>query len=522
VVTNLVHSGKYAGYYYITSNPTAGWVRDYWSVDWGSWGSRPTTKDFIVNAWVYVPTVNMTGPVSFITVGFDGYNPITVDIDRQTLPHRYLKLWNSIFTTTDGYQTVSPMVEFPFDKWVDLQLEVHLRPSTELSNVILYQDGVKIIDFKSYSLSAQAPTLLNMHFGLYAGNGQGAFAVYNDDLQMFDLSASTTSTSSTTTSSTTSTSSTTTGTSTQTIGTGVNYDNYINGYARAFQFTASASGTVSKVGLNVRTASGNVITAIYDDSSNSPNNLLGASASTAAASGWNDLALTTPVYITSGSKYWLACQISASALYVYDDYGTNTYYKRSWTYGSFPSPFGGSASPNLTINMRITYAQTTTGTTTTMSVSYSIVGGGTPTAPVFNYVLNGAAKSLTLSQASTSVSVDPGTTWSITANPLSSSSSTQRWYSNEPLTGTASSVTLVFSFYRQFYLTMQVSSSAAGSVAPGSGWYNVGQTVTINPTAKTGHGFQSWTGTGTGSYTGTSVSATITMNSAITETAKFS
>jgi hypothetical protein len=254
---------------------------------------------------------------------------------------------------------------------------------------------------------------------------------------------------------------------------------------------------------------------------------------------------------------------------------------------------------------------TTAPSTVTMTVSYSIVGGGSPTAPVFHYVLNGAAESLTLSKTSTALLVDAGTTWSVTPNPLGGSSSSQRWYSNQPLTGTASSTTLVFVFYRQilqtlsysvrgggsgysapsfqanqfgspfpvtltktaarywfdygsswtvgpnplvgststerwlttqattgsiagiinswhaftfqhqFYLTMQASPSGAGSVNPSSSWYNAGQKVTIKATAKSRHGFLFWSGTGAGSYTGTSATATITMNSAITETADF-
>jgi hypothetical protein len=241
-----------------------------------------------------------------------------------------------------------------------------------------------------------------------------------------------------------------------------------------------------------------------------------------------------------------------------------------------------------------------------MSVSYSVVGGGIPVAPVFHYILSGVTQSLTLTLTSRSVLVDPGTTWSVAPNLLGGSSSSQRWYSNQALTGTASSTTLVFVFYRQmlqalsysvsgggsgyspptfqanqfgaanpvaltntatgywydygspwtvtnpldgstlderwfttqattgsitgsatrfftyqhqFYLTMQVTPS--GSVSPNCGWHNAGQRLTISATANSGYGFLFWTGSGAGSYTGTSVPATITMNSAITETANF-
>ena len=158
-------------------------------------------------------------------------------------------------------------------------------------------------------------------------------------------------------------------------------------------------------------------------------------------------------------------------------------------------------------------------TQVTMTVSYSVIGGGSPTAPSFHYVLMGASKSLTLTKTATKVSVDSGSTWSVSPNPLGGSSSSQRWYSTQPLTGTASTTTIVFSFQHQYYLTMKVSGP--GSVTPISGWQNAGVTVTIKATPNSGHKFKSWAGTGAGSYTGTSASHTITMNAAITETATF-
>jgi hypothetical protein len=154
-----------------------------------------------------------------------------------------------------------------------------------------------------------------------------------------------------------------------------------------------------------------------------------------------------------------------------------------------------------------------------MTVSYSVVGGGSPTAPVFKYVVKGVSKSLTLSKTGKAVSVDAGSTWSVTPNPLGGSSSSQQWISTQTLTGTASAATIVFAFQHQYYLTIKVSGP--GSVTVSSGWYNAGQSVTIKATPNSGHKFKSWTGTGAGSYTGTSASHTITMNAAITETATF-
>jgi hypothetical protein len=262
--------------------------------------------------------------------------------------------------------------------------------------------------------------------------------------------------------------------------------------------------------------------------------------------------------------------------------------------------------PNNAVTISATFTPVSSQTVT-MTVSYSIAGGGSPTAPSFTYIQNGATKTLKLTKTATTVTVDSGSTWSISPNPLGGSSSTARWASNQLQSGTASSVMIVFAYYHQYwtkvsfsvtggsgysppvfqsnlfgsptpvtltntasgywfdagspwtvsnpltgstaavrwfttqktggtlggsasyafsyqhqyYATIVVPPSGAGSVSPGSNWYNAGQRLTIRATAKTGHKFLSWTGTGAGSYSGNNSSATITMNSAITETANF-
>jgi hypothetical protein len=156
----------------------------------------------------------------------------------------------------------------------------------------------------------------------------------------------------------------------------------------------------------------------------------------------------------------------------------------------------------------------------TMTVSYGVVGGGLGySAPVFHYILNGVPQTLTLTTTPAAVSVDVLSVWSVTPNSLTGSTSSERWFSTQLLTGIAIPITLQFQFQHQYYLTMQVSGP--GSVVPSSGWQNAGLTVTVTAIPKPGHTFNSWTGVGTGSYTGTNNPATITMNSAITETAKF-
>lgn len=159
----------------------------------------------------------------------------------------------------------------------------------------------------------------------------------------------------------------------------------------------------------------------------------------------------------------------------------------------------------------------------TMTVSYAIIGGGTGySAPTFNYVQYGLSKTKTLTTTAVGVSVDSGSTWSVTPNPLAGSTSIEQWIASQPTSGTASSSQIiVFTYQHQFYLTMQASPSGWGTVSSSSGWQNAGATVTIQAAPNPGYGFSSWTGIGTGSYTGTSNPSSVTINGPIAETANF-
>jgi phospholipase C len=181
---------------------------------------------------------------------------------------------------------------------------------------------------------------------------------------------------------------------------------------------------------------------------------------------------------------------------------------------------GGSSESSTSFALTVTPSSSCQPPTpVTMTVSYSVAGGGTPSAPAFNYVSNGVSKSLPLKTTAQPVSADSASTWSVTPNPLTGSTSSERWCSSQPLSGRATATTIVFTFQNQFPLTMKANGQ--GKVMPTSGWKNAGVKVTIKATANSGHKFKSWTGSGTGSYTGTSASHTITMNAAITETATF-
>lgn len=96
-------------------------------------------------------------------------------------------------------------------------------------------------------------------------------------------------------------------------------------------------------------------------------------------------------------------------------------------------------------------------TQVTMTVSYSVVGGGSPAAPTFSYVGDGEKKTYTLSMSPADIQVDQGSPWSVAPNLLSDSTSHDRWYSNGTLNGTASTQTILFLFYHQYLQTLSYS-----------------------------------------------------------------
>ena len=110
-----------------------------------------------------------------------------------------------------------------------------------------------------------------------------------------------------------------------------------SGWIYTTPFTAVSTATVTKVGINVGTAAGNIMVAIYSDSSG-PSTLLGQSASTQSLSGWNDLPLVSTVSVSVGVTYWFALQASSATLAIH--YAKPSTYYTSFAYAAFPNPFG--------------------------------------------------------------------------------------------------------------------------------------------------------------------------------------
>jgi len=194
----------------------------------------------------------------------------------------------------------------------------------------------------------------------------------------------------------------------------------------------------------------------------------------------------------------------------------------SWTVTGASCSSGSTSNPcTFTMpNNAVTVSATFTSAVT-MTVSYSVLGGGTPTAPTFNYVQLGIDMTLTLTGTPTAVQADQGSSWSVT-NPLQGSTTSERWWTAQPAKGKATSTkTISFMYEHQYHLSMNTNPPTEGTVTPKSGWQNSGASVSIQATPNTNFAFVSWTGSGTGSFTGTGNPATITLNGPISETAKF-
>jgi len=164
------------------------------------------------------------------------------------------------------------------------------------------------------------------------------------------------------------------------------------------------------------------------------------SASPAIGSYWYDAGSSVPISATAASGYVF----------------------QSWVGSGTGSYSGTENSASITMSDPITETAKFV-VQVTMTVSYSVLERGTPTAPVFNYVQGGVSKQYTLTTTATAISVDSGSTWSVTPNPLSGSGASERWYSSQTLSGTASTTTTLFTFHHQHLQILSYALSGDGS-----------------------------------------------------------
>ena len=295
--------------------------------------------------------------------------------------------------------------------------------------------------------------------------------------------STTTTTATSTSTSTASTSATTTSSSTSTTigGTGSHGTfgaNVLDGDA----ITASASGTLSSVGINVYAAYGHIRGAIYstyNSTSKKFGGLLGQSGSTTAVTGWNDLSISGSVSITQGTTYYIAFQADSSNLNTYFNNG-GTYYHVAYTYNAFPDPSAPLAAGSITDNMRIICTPTTTTTTSSTSTTLSpaTVSITLTANPVGSIVVNGTT--YTSQQTFTWI---PGSLHTISANsPVPGASGTQYvWASwadggnqSRTITTPSSPTTYTANYQIQYQVTYSQTGCSLPVSLPATEWVNAG------------------------------------------------
>ena len=105
----------------------------------------------------------------------------------------------------------------------------------------------------------------------------------------------------------------------------------------------------------------------------------------------------------------------------------------------------------------------------TLTVSFSVVGGGSGSStPTITYVLAGQTETYPLAGTPTAITVDAGSSWSVSPNLLTGSTTTERWISNNTLAGTAplagDSETQEFTYYQQYKVSFGYTTNDGTSI----------------------------------------------------------
>jgi hypothetical protein len=161
-----------------------------------------------------------------------------------------------------------------------------------------------------------------------------------------------------------------------------------------------------------------------------------------------------------------------------------------------------------------------------VSVSYSIVGGGTPSqAPEFTAASLGSLTSTPLSSVATVGWFDAGSAYSFTG-VINGPAGAERWVSSG---GAGSAPPLISSpgeafseaYSHQYYARLAVNDARGGAVSEASGWFDPGSSLTASASANQGWHFEGWSGSGAGAYTGTSPSINVVVAGPLNENATF-
>jgi uncharacterized repeat protein (TIGR02543 family) len=176
----------------------------------------------------------------------------------------------------------------------------------------------------------------------------------------------------------------------------------------------------------------------------------------------------TVTYTQFGTGGQTVTAVTSGGTAVWDDAGT--------TY-SYTNPLSGSSSSEqwATSSATGTASASTTVSKTyynqySFTLSYSVSGGGSGySAPTLTGTQFGSAYTPSLTGTATAYWLDSGSAWSVT-NPLSGSSTSERWDSSQTASGTVSSSspttaggTLTFTYYNQYSFQLDYAVSGGGS-----------------------------------------------------------
>ena len=153
-------------------------------------------------------------------------------------------------------------------------------------------------------------------------------------------------------------------------------------------------------------------------------------------------------------------------------------------------------------------------------LSYSVTGGGSPSAPRLNSTQFGSVYTSTLPGLATAYWLDRGHTWSVT-NPLMGASFAERWVPNATSGVVTGNRTLTVVYRHQYRVLVTPNVSSGGAVLPGTGWYDSGASLNLSANAHAGWDFHGWLGAGSGSYSGPDSTAALEIHGSLTEKGVF-
>jgi hypothetical protein len=100
-------------------------------------------------------------------------------------------------------------------------------------------------------------------------------------------------------------------------------------------FLASDTGNLINISINVSNANGNIMLAIYSDSTGSIGTLQTNSSSFAATNGHNNFSLINPV--TKGVPYWIGIEMSSNTIAISRSTSYTGSYYNVYVFGGFPT-----------------------------------------------------------------------------------------------------------------------------------------------------------------------------------------